>query len=108
MPDDYLLGYSDTEHARLAAQHQVWKHTLLPVLEVEGKPDSLYALGSDYRRGRTLYPHARFVENKEVWPTFSGRQQFLIDHPWYEAAGEVLPVAASALSSPTHPQRCSG
>ena len=49
-------------------------------------------LARDYRPGRTLYPHARFVEGKEAWPTFSGRQQFLIDHPWYEEVGEALPV----------------
>jgi DMSO reductase family type II enzyme molybdopterin subunit len=65
---------------------------LLPILEVSGSPDPLYAVASDYRRGRTLYPHARFVEGKEVWPTLSGRQQFLIDHAWYEEIGERLPV----------------
>jgi DMSO reductase family type II enzyme molybdopterin subunit len=65
---------------------------ILPIVEVEGKPDFLYALGSDYKPGRTLYPHARFVEQKEAWPTYSGRQQFLIDHPWYREVGEMLPV----------------
>ncbi len=65
---------------------------LLPVLEAKGTPNPLYAVATDYRPGRTLYPHARFVEDKEVWPTLSGRQQFLIDHPWYEEVGETLPV----------------
>jgi nitrate reductase alpha subunit len=32
------------------------------------------------------------VEGKEAWPTLTGRQQFFIDHPWYEEVGEVLPV----------------
>jgi nitrate reductase alpha subunit len=49
-------------------------------------------VATDHRPGRTLYPHARFVEEKEIWPTLSGRQQFLIDHPWYEEVGERLPV----------------
>ena len=69
---------------------------LLPVLEVPGRPDPLYAVATDHRFGRTLYPHARFVEQKEVWPTLSGRQQFLIDHPWYEEIGERLPVHKEA------------
>jgi DMSO reductase family type II enzyme molybdopterin subunit len=65
---------------------------MLPVVEASGGPSSLYAVGSDFQPGHTLYPHARFVEGKEVWPTFSGRQQFLIEHPWYEEMGEALPV----------------
>jgi DMSO reductase family type II enzyme molybdopterin subunit len=68
------------------------KTGLLPIVDVSGQPHPLYALASDYKPGRTLWPHARFVEGKEVWPTFSGRQQFLIEHPWYEEVGETLPV----------------
>jgi len=82
---------------------------LLPVLSAEGRPEMLYALGSDYERGRTLYPHARFVEQKEAWPTFSGRQQFLIDHPWYEEVGEVLPVHKDPpLAGGNYPLRLTG
>jgi DMSO reductase family type II enzyme molybdopterin subunit len=47
---------------------------------------------SDFQSGNTVYPQQWFVENKEPWPTLSGRQQFLIDHPWYVEAGEALPV----------------
>jgi DMSO reductase family type II enzyme molybdopterin subunit len=68
------------------------KTGLLPIVDVKGGPNPLYSVATDYQPGKTLYPHARFVEQKEVWPTFSGRQQFLIDHPWYEEIGEVLPV----------------
>jgi nitrate reductase alpha subunit len=68
------------------------KTGLLPIVDVKGTPNPLYSLASDYEPGKTLYPHARFVEGKELWPTFSGRQQFLIDHPWYEEIGEVLPL----------------
>ncbi len=68
------------------------KTGLLPIVKASGGPDPLYSVASDYRPDRTLYPHARFVEGKEVWPTYSGRQQFLLDHPWYEEAGEALPV----------------
>jgi DMSO reductase family type II enzyme molybdopterin subunit len=68
------------------------KTGLLPVIKATGGPDPLYSTATDYRTDRTLYPHARFVEGKEAWPTYSGRQQFLLDHPWYEEAGEALPV----------------
>jgi anaerobic selenocysteine-containing dehydrogenase len=68
------------------------KTGMLPIVEASGGPASLYAVGTDSQPGRTLYPHARFVEGKEVWPTYSGRQQFLIEHPWYEEMGEALPV----------------
>jgi DMSO reductase family type II enzyme molybdopterin subunit len=69
---------------------------LLPIVEAKGSPEPLYAVGSDYKPGQTLYPHARFVEGKEAWPTLSGRQQFLIDHPWYVEVGETLPVHKEA------------
>jgi DMSO reductase family type II enzyme molybdopterin subunit len=69
---------------------------LLPIVEVSGGPNPLYAVASDFKRGSTLYPHARMIEQKEIWPTLSGRQQFLIDHPWYEEVGETLPVYKEA------------
>jgi DMSO reductase family type II enzyme molybdopterin subunit len=68
------------------------RNGLLPIVEVSSAPNPLYALGTEFKPGRTLYPHADFVENKVAWPTLSGRQQFLIDHPWYEEMGETLPV----------------
>ena len=104
---DWILRETDISGNKGFAEAE--KTGLLPVLEVEGEPHSLYALASDYRRGRTLYPHARFLENKEVWPTFSGRQQFLIDHPWYEEVGEVLPVHKDPpMAGGDHPLRLTG
>ncbi len=50
------------------------------------------AICSDFEPGNTVYPQQWFVEKKEPWPTLTGRQQFLIDHPWYVEAGEALPV----------------
>jgi anaerobic selenocysteine-containing dehydrogenase len=82
---------------------------LLPIVEADGGPNPLYAVGSDYRPGRTLYPHARFVEGKEAWPTLSGRQQFLIDHPWYTEVGEALPVHKEPpKAGGSHPLRLTG
>ena len=47
---------------------------------------------SDWKGGDTLWPQQWFVDGKQPWPTLTGRQQFLIEHPWYAAAGEALPV----------------
>jgi len=82
---------------------------LLPIVDVKGTPNPLYSVATDFQPGRTLYPHARFVEGKENWPTFSGRQQFLIDHPWYEEMGETLPVHKEPPpAGGNHPLRLTG
>ena len=47
---------------------------------------------SDWKPGETLYPQQWFVHDKQPWPTLTGRQQFLIEHPWYLEVGEGLPV----------------
>jgi len=49
-------------------------------------------LCSDYEAGDTIYPCQWFVQNKQPWPTLTGRQQFYIDHEWFLSAGEELPV----------------
>jgi len=87
---EYLL--SKTRSTGGVGLEEASRTGLLPIVDVKGRPNPLYAVGTDYQPGRTLYPHARFVEDKEVWPTFTGRQQFLIDHPWYEEMGEMLPL----------------
>ncbi len=50
------------------------------------------AICSDMEEGEALAPLKWFVEEKESWPTLTGRQQFYLDHPWYMEAGEALPV----------------
>jgi DMSO reductase family type II enzyme molybdopterin subunit len=52
----------------------------------------IHQTSSDYRPDDTYYPHGWFLEKKLPWPTLSGRQQFFLDHPWFEEAGEVLPA----------------
>ncbi len=47
---------------------------------------------SDFEPGNTVYPQQWFTVKKQPWPTLTGRQQFLIDHPWYVEVGEALPV----------------
>ncbi len=58
---------------------------------------------------RPLYPNAWQVEEKESWPTLTGRQQFYLDHEWYTAAGEALPVhKAPPLAGGQYPLRMTG
>jgi DMSO reductase family type II enzyme molybdopterin subunit len=92
---DHMLRRTATTGSK-GLDHADARSGLLPIVEAKGGPDALYAVATDYAPGRTLYPHARFVEGKEAWPTLSGRQQFLIDHPWYEEVGEALPVFKEA------------
>jgi DMSO reductase family type II enzyme molybdopterin subunit len=57
-----------------------------------GSYGPITAICSDMEDGEALAPLKWFVENKEPWPTLTGRQQFYLDHPWYIDAGEGLPV----------------
>lgn len=46
----------------------------------------------DFKQGDTMTPFQWFSRDKMAWPTITGRQQFLIDHPWFMEGGESLPV----------------
>jgi DMSO reductase family type II enzyme molybdopterin subunit len=64
---------------------------------------------SDVDFKRPLYPNAWQVEEKESWPTLTGRQQFYLDHDWFIAAGEALPVhKASPAAGGNYPLRMTG
>jgi DMSO reductase family type II enzyme molybdopterin subunit len=67
------------------------------------------AICSDFQAGDTVYPQQWFVEKKQPWPTLTGRQQFLIDHPWYVTLGEALPVHKEPpLAGGKYPLRLTG
>ncbi len=64
---------------------------------------------SDFQAGETIYPSQWFVEQKEPWPTLTGRQQFYLDHPWFLAAGEELPAYSEPpAAGGEHPLRLTG
>jgi nitrate reductase alpha subunit len=48
-------------------------------------------VGSEVEEGGTLSPSRIHVEGRQAWPTLTGRQQFFLDHPWFEEGDEVLP-----------------
>jgi len=41
---------------------------------------------------RPFYSLARHVDGKDIYPTYARRAQFYIEHEWFLAAGEALPV----------------
>jgi len=57
-----------------------------------GPPGGTAGFFSDYSPTDPLVPHQWFVDQKQRWPTLTGRQQFYIDHPWFLECGEALPV----------------
>ena len=64
---------------------------------------------SDFKAGDVVYPQQWFVEKKEPWPTLTGRQQFLLEHPWYVEVGEALPVHKEApRAGGNYPLRLTG
>ena len=48
-------------------------------------------VGSETEPGGTFSPSRLHVEGRRPWPTLTGRQQFYLDHPWFEEGDEVLP-----------------
>lgn len=80
----------------------------LPIQDI-GRYGPHNSICSDFEPGNTVYPQQWFVEKKEPWPTLSGRQQFLIEHPWYVEAGEALPVHKEPpLAGGNYPLRLTG
>jgi nitrate reductase alpha subunit len=48
-------------------------------------------IGSEIEPDGPITPSRIHLEGKHAWPTLTGRQQFYLDHPWFEEADEVLP-----------------
>ncbi|MBI5503955.1 MAG: molybdopterin-dependent oxidoreductase [Deltaproteobacteria bacterium] len=64
---------------------------------------------SDVDFTKPLYPNSWQVDGKESWPTMTGRQQFRLEHDWYVAAGEALPVHKPApAAGGNYPLRMTG
>ncbi len=64
---------------------------------------------SDVDFSQPLYPNSWQVDGKESWPTVTGRQQFRLEHDWYVAAGEALPVHKNPPDAGgDHPLRMTG
>jgi complex iron-sulfur molybdoenzyme family reductase subunit alpha len=51
---------------------------------------------SDIEDGEAYTPWQDYVQDKQPWPTFTGRQQYYIDHDWFLDLDEELPTHKSA------------
>jgi complex iron-sulfur molybdoenzyme family reductase subunit alpha len=64
--------------------------------DIVEQPRRLEAAGShwtsDIEDGEAYTPWQDFVQDKEPWPTFTGRQQYYIDHDWFLELDEQLPT----------------
>ncbi|WP_144798855.1 nitrate reductase subunit alpha [Halorubrum depositum] len=64
--------------------------------DIDEQPRRLLAAGdhwtSDIEDGEAYTPWKDYVQDKQPWPTFTGRQQYYIDHDWFLELGEELPT----------------
>jgi complex iron-sulfur molybdoenzyme family reductase subunit alpha len=61
------------------------------------------AWNSEVEPGRAYTPFTHQLEKKRPWRTLTGRQQFYIDHEWFAALGEQLPVHKDAVDDAQFP-----
>jgi len=64
--------------------------------DIDEQPQRLLEAGdhwtSDINDGEAYVPWQDYVQDKEPWPTFTGRQQYYIDHDWFLELDEELPT----------------
>ena len=64
--------------------------------DIVEQPQRLLAAGdhwtSDLEDGEPYVPWQDFVQDKEPWPTTTGRQQYYVDHDWFLELDEQLPT----------------
>jgi complex iron-sulfur molybdoenzyme family reductase subunit alpha len=64
--------------------------------DIEEQPRRLLDTGdhwtSPIEDGEAYAPWKEFVQEKTPWPTYTGRQQYYIDHDWFLELGEELPT----------------
>ncbi|WP_336037259.1 molybdopterin-dependent oxidoreductase [Halobacterium yunchengense] len=70
--------------------------------DIDEQPRRFLATGdhwtSPVEDGEAYTPWKRYVQEKEPWPTFTGRQQYYIDHDWFLELGEELPTAKEPVT----------
>ena len=94
-PDDTFTAIRYIFEKSEVCGGQTWEEALergvIPVTQ-NGMYSVENAICSDPNMSEPLYPNSWQVDEKEAWPTLTGRQQFYLDHDWFMKAGETLPV----------------
>ncbi|WP_122090386.1 nitrate reductase subunit alpha [Halalkalicoccus subterraneus] len=64
--------------------------------DIDEQPQRFLAVGdhwtSDIEEGEPFTAWQRYVQDKQPWPTFTGRQQYYVDHDWFLDLNEQLPT----------------
>ena len=107
--DDYVRDWIESEDGALetarAATDFVLEHSTetnpddggeITFEDTVEQPQRFEAAGdhwtSPLEEDRTYTPWMDFVQDKEPWPTLTGRQQYYVDHDWFLDLGEELPT----------------
>ncbi|MFB6183630.1 MAG: molybdopterin-dependent oxidoreductase [Haloarculaceae archaeon] len=108
--DDYVRDWIDDEPGALeddrAAAEFILEHSeesnpsdsdaRITFDDIVEQPQRFEAAGShwtsDLKDGEAYVPWQNFVQDKEPWPTLTGRQQYYIDHDWFLELGEQVPT----------------
>ncbi|ELZ61364.1 MULTISPECIES: molybdopterin-dependent oxidoreductase [unclassified Haloferax] len=108
--DDYVRDWETGEADALAGDRAACEYILehseesnpsesddqITFADTVEQPQRLLAAGdhwtSDIEEGEAYAPWKDFVQDKNPWPTVTGRQQYYIDHDWFLELGEQLPT----------------
>lgn len=58
-----------------------------------------FLFNPDWKGKGVLSTMTYFTERKWHWPTYTGRIQFYLDHPWFIEGGEALPVHKESVKA---------
>ncbi|MFB6139814.1 MAG: molybdopterin-dependent oxidoreductase [Halosimplex sp.] len=108
--DDYVRDWESGEEGALAEDRAACEYVLehseesnpegtderITLDDTIENPQRLLSAGShwtsDIEEGEAYTPWKRYVQDKRAWPTFTGRQQYYVDHDWFLELGEELPT----------------
>ena len=108
--DDYVRDWATGEEGALAEDRAACEYILehsaesnpegtdeqITFADTVEQPQRLLEAGdhwtSDIEEGEAYAPWKDFVQDKNPWPTVTGRQQYYIDHDWFLELGEQLPT----------------
>ncbi|WP_235853475.1 nitrate reductase subunit alpha [Halosimplex salinum] len=108
--DDYVRDWETGEEGALAEDRAACEYILehseetnpegsdeqITFEDIDEQPQRFLASGdhwtSDIEDGEAYTPWKQYVQDKEPWPTFTGRQQYYVDHDWFLELGEELPT----------------
>ncbi len=101
---DYIMQYSYITRASNLGENAWSKAVEQGMVKIEAMQPSVMAVGlssvyGDYQTERPVNQLGWFIERKNPWPTFTGRQQFYIDHEWFLELGEELVVHKEPLAA---------